>query len=209
MMHVLLLTLMADVMCSRGLWSSAEQRPCGVWSCSYHCCWSLKVIHFSTSSMSDCGQSRHILAFLHFCVYISLILLSYLRCQLPVECLGTSGHLGHDKLLCGHPVHLHVSVWHQAVPWHSRYLVLWPAVSPALSSCCLQNTYRHRARELQGPHQAVGWSAPEELHSAHQQHRHRTLREILLSCWPWWSQHVYIPRLRWAQSSGYVKYITH
>ena len=135
--------------------------------------------------------------------HTSLILCdcSSLRCQLPVERLGTAGHLGHDELLRGHPLHLHVSVRGQAVPRHSRYLVLRPALPAALPSGSLQNAHGRRARELQGPHQAAGRPAPEELHSAHQQHRHRALGEILLPRWPRWSQHVHVPRLRWAQSS--------
>lgn len=202
-------------MSSSGLWSSVEQRPCGVWSCFYHYCWSSMVINsflmvdtvdifFHCNSHSSlCMQWSYAFGE-DFCNYISLNVCFWysLRCQLPVERLGTSGYFGHDKLLCGHPVHLHVSICCQAIQRHSRYLVLRSAVPSTLPSCCFQNTHRHCARELQGPHQAAGWLAPEELHSAHQQHRHRALREILLSCWPWWSQHVYLPRLRWAQSFG-------
>lgn len=66
----------------------------------------------------------------------------FLRCQLPVERLGTSGHLGHDQLLRGHPLLLHVSVWHQAAPRGSRYLVLRPALPATLSPCGLQIPYR-------------------------------------------------------------------
>lgn len=135
------------------------------------------------------------LAVIMFCI------LSSFRSQLPVECLVTPRHLSHDKLLCGYPVHFHLSIRYQTIPWRSWHLVLRTALPATLSSCRLQDTHRCCAWELQGPHRAVGRPAAEELHPAHQQHRAWALREILFSCWPRWSQHVHLPWLFWAQSS--------
>lgn len=133
---------------------------------------------------------------------ITFCFLSLFRSQLPVECLVTPRYLSHDKLLCGHPVHFHLSIWYQALPWRSWHLVLWTALPPTFPSRRLQDTHGRCAWELQGTHRAVGRPAAEELHPAHQQHRERALRQILFPRWPWRSQHVHLPWLFSAESSG-------
>lgn len=145
---------------------------------------------------------RWIYAYINCLSIITFCFLSLFRSQLPVECVVTPRNLCHDKLLCGHPVHFHLSIWYQALPWRSWHLVLWTALPPTFPSCRLQDTHGCRAWELQGPHRALGWLAAEELHPAHQQHRGRALREILFSCWPRRSEHVHLPWLFWVEGSG-------
>ncbi|CAB1333481.1 unnamed protein product, partial [Coregonus sp. 'balchen'] len=65
----------------------------------------LSGIAWAPSKVSGSGLNRHRVVF----GAASAAVANHQRCQWPVKCMGTKGHLGHDQVLRGHPLQIHVS----------------------------------------------------------------------------------------------------